>query len=299
MRQNDEINILKDCLKELTEPNETENTTTPGAANNPASLEDEDTELPDDDTEAAKEDDGADMIRMKNSGHDRVNPQVLAQPKSTGADKSEFKCGVCNLMRDSKDKLDRHMKNHKDEGDWTCDGCSYQSNEQSDLLNHLLEKRDHPANLLNHMLNENVYERWEKCNICGEIFETKTSLHGHLLDKHKTYKPCNKMPVCSGEGCRYNHDEIRQGAIICYQCGDDFESKLELMKHMKNNHVMPVCKHFQNGRCTFFGRCWYAHEVNPHQGTRQAPVKSTNPKSPQMPGFGDPHQSRHHHNKPQ
>ena len=281
-KQKEEISNLKDVVKELTEP----------GANIPAVLQDEDTEIPEDDTEASEEDNVAELLRMKKSGHDRINPQVLAQPKSTEAVNSEFKCGVCNLVRDSKAKLERHIQNHKDEGDWTCDGCSYQSNEQSDLLNHLLEKRDHSANLLNHMLNENVYERREKCNICGELFENKANLHGHLLDRHKTYKPCNKMPECSGEGCRYNHDEVRHGAIICYQCGDDFNSNPELMNHMKNKHVMPVCKHFNNGRCTFYGRCWYSHKVNSNLPTTQASVSNKRPKSPAAPVFWGPPQNK-------
>ena len=224
------------------------------------------------------------LATMKESGHDRVGPQEGFKPKPkprTSLRNKQFKCSVCKLVCDTEDKLERHMVNHDKDGDWTCDGCSYQSGEQNDLLNHLLEKRDHSATLLDHLLNKNVYERKEKCTICGELFGTKTDLHNHLNKNHKTYKPCNKMPECSGDGCRYNHNQVTPGAHLCYQCGDEFESKIELMNHMKSIHVMPVCKHYKKGNCTFGGRCWYSHMGKDHNNG----VQSTQPKLKQTLDF--------------
>ena len=143
-KQNEEINTLRDVFKELTDDsNEKDNISTPRAAVTlitQASLVDEDTEIIQDDTEAAEEVNVSDLLRMKESGHDRVGPQVLSQPKSTEAKNTEFKCGVCKLVRDSKAKLERHLKNHNGDGDWTCYGCAYQSSKESNLVNHLLEK---------------------------------------------------------------------------------------------------------------------------------------------------------------
>ena len=111
--------------------------------------------------------------------------------------------------------------------------------------------------ILDHLLNKNVYERKEKCKLCGDLFESKTDLHNHLLTKYKTYKPCNKIPSCSGLECRLNHDEVSEGAHLCYQFGDEFNSRIALMEHMKVNHKMPPCKHFKNGNCTYCEKCWY------------------------------------------
>ena len=157
------------------------------------------------------------LASMKESGHERISPQDGFKPKPkprTSLHKEKFKCSFCKLVCDTDDKLSRHMVNHDENDDWTCDGCSYQSGEQNDLLNHLLEKRDHSTALLDHLLNKNIYDRREKCTICGELFGTKTDLHNHLNVKHRTYKPCNKMPTCDGEKCRYNHDEVTPGASV-------------------------------------------------------------------------------------
>ena len=52
----------------------------------------------------------------------------------------DLKVIYVSLSVTQKKKLERHMKNHNEDGDWTCNGCSYQTDDQSDLLNHLLEK---------------------------------------------------------------------------------------------------------------------------------------------------------------
>ena len=301
-KQNEEINVLKDVVYELTEDNKKDNPNNK-ATNVRVFLEDEDTEISendsgaaedaneeadtetaDNDTEAAENDNVADLLRMKQSGHNRVGPQVLSQPKSTEVINTEFKCEICKLKRDSKAKLERHMKNHNDDGDWTCDGCAYQTSEETNLLNHLLEKRDHSTKLLDHLLNKNIYERKGKCNLCGESFESKTNLHNHLFSNHKTYKPCNKMPSCSGLECRFNHNQVGKDVHLCYQCGDEFNSRMGLMEHMKVNHRMPPCKHFQSGNCTFHQRCWYPHE-KVTKGVQTTSPKNAPNKTPIVPDF--------------
>ena len=200
-----------------------------------------------------------DLVNMKQSGHERTGPQNESVARSKSIPKkphcSSFKCGVCKLVCETSAKLGKHMKNHDDDGDWTCDGCPYQSNNQNDLLNHLLEKRNHSATLLDYLLTKNVYERKEKCTICGDLFESKDDLHNHLNRDHRTYKPCNRTDSCSGDPCRFNHDEIGEGVSLCYQCGKEFASRKYLMEHMKDNHTMPECKHHKAGNCTFQGRC--------------------------------------------
>ena len=70
---------------------------------------------------------------------------------------------------------------------------------------------------------------------------------------------------------------MRQDAIIYYHCGKDLNFNMELMHHMKNNHTMPACKHFQKGRCTLFGRCWYKYEINLNSGASKVPIQATKP----------------------
>ena len=136
-------------------------------------------------------------------------------------------------------------------------------------------------------VGENVYDERDKCNLCGEMFESKTSLHSHLLSSHKTYKPCNKMPECSGEECRFNHNAVTEGVHLCYLCGDKFSSRSELMGHMRQIHTMPVCKHYMKGKCTFHERCWYSHDKNKSLGERN-PVQQYNATPRTTSGFWNP-----------
>ena len=292
IKNKQDIKVLEEVIAELTKDKpqlqkaqtETEENNTNAGHEDTEVAEEETGAEPNDDNISSEAEEVINLVNMKNSGHERVNPQTAPIKKVIVKNSNEgqvFKCDVCKLVCDKKEKLERHMKNHDEDGDWTCDGCSYQSNEQNDLLNHLLEKRNHSTILLDHLLNKNVYDRRDKCTLCGEMFGTKTDLHSHLNLSHKTYKPCNRMPECTGEDCRFNHAVVSEGAHLCYQCGDEFSSRMGLMNHMKANHEMPPCKHYQNGKCTFRDRCWYSHT-----GSNQSNATSV-PKPQTALGFWD------------
>ena len=57
--------------------------------------------------------------------------------------KGKFKCIICKLVQDTKNKLENHMKNHEDDADWKCDGnpsgedCYFQFNDRALLTNHV------------------------------------------------------------------------------------------------------------------------------------------------------------------
>ena len=48
-----------------------------------------------------------------------------------------FKCTVCQLTRDTKKKLETHMKMHDEDSTWLCDTCDFQSSEKASLENHI------------------------------------------------------------------------------------------------------------------------------------------------------------------
>ena len=92
------------------------------------------------------------LSKNKDFGFRRSNPNekailptpkprkyVLAKPptKSAESEETEYVCQIqnCKLIRESKEKMERHMLNHYKEGLWTCDNCSFQTYN----LNHNLE----------------------------------------------------------------------------------------------------------------------------------------------------------------
>ena len=108
---------------------------------------------------------------------------------------SSFKCGLCKLVCETSAKLDKHMKNHDEDGDWTCGVCPYQTNNQNNLLNYLLEKHNHSATLLDYLLTKNVFERKEKCTICGDLFESKDNLHTIIKIIRPTSHATGRIPA--------------------------------------------------------------------------------------------------------
>ena len=169
------------------------------------------------------------------------------------------------------------MRNHQDEGDWTCDDCSYQSNEQHALLDHLLEKR-HSSALLKHLLNQNLYERKDKCGFCNQIFNSKKQLLDHKKSEHKTYQPCRNLQNCPwGEDCLYNHNPVKENVFLCYQCGDEFETRHKMMIHRKTTHEGKVCRDFLKGNCRFTP-CWYPHVENNQQGFQNSRQERAPPR---------------------
>ena len=65
-----------------------------------------------------------------------------------------------------------------------------------------------------------------------------------------------------GQDCYYQHIQLVEGQIFCYNCGEICENKMSLVTHIKNNHGMTICKNFLRGSCTFDSEeCFYKHEV--------------------------------------
>ena len=53
-----------------------------------------------------------------------------------------FKCQICNVVQNTKRKLERHLENHDEDGDWICD-CEFQTNDYFVLRRHLKQFKTH------------------------------------------------------------------------------------------------------------------------------------------------------------
>ena len=80
------------------------------------------------------------------------------------------------------------------------------------------------------------------CHKCDFEAEDKYELDAHTWELHDT--------------------EASEDIVTCWYCGDDFETKSDLMKHRKREHVdrVNICKKYAKGVCPFDeGSCWYYH----------------------------------------
>ena len=108
-------------------------------------------------------------------------------------------------------------------------------------------------------------------------------MEAHRKKNHPTFKPCLNMESCSyGEQCHYSH-EPQKKAYTCYQCGDEFNNRSEMMVHRKNYHEVEDCREFlKTAKCRYKERCWWAHPFE-GEGFWDAPQTQTPPNKQAMP----------------
>ena len=100
-----------------------------------------------------------------------------------------------------------------------------------------------------------------RCIRCNKDFIYRIDLKKHIIDAHKTYKPCRNLKTCSYlPKCKYNHQEYPPGTQICYECGKTLKTTNDLMRHRKKTHKVELCKSFLKGNCGFSAEdCYYTH----------------------------------------
>ena len=183
-------------------------------------------------------------------------------------------------MQDTQNKLETHMKNHNDEADWTCYGdlqaeedCPFQSNDKPLLLSHVNESGHTSKMLHTHEVKDvpshenqvkiqetqnNEKLRNKKCPFCNENFTSQNQVTRHRKDVHPTFKPCRNITQCQFQSeCIYSHEPIPDGISRCFQCGDDFNTKHDMMMHRKSDNFEDIktCKKFPLNQCTTAGGC--------------------------------------------
>jgi hypothetical protein len=222
------------------------------------------------------------LVDGKMSGFRRTDPQNKPEKnnykiKTSTVVNQKFTCGICKVNRGNVDKLESHMLCHDEEGDWTCEDCSYQTNNVLDLRKHMKVTK-HKSSLLtmeDNISNEtgssdresSTIEGDFSCPICDAKFKFKDQITLHRKENHPTYKPCRNILSESGcqfgDTCKYNHKPVQTGFNICFECGSEFPSYPMLMLHRKkehNNNV--VCRRFLQNNCHFTNEsCWFSHVI--------------------------------------
>lgn len=166
-------------------------------------------------------------------------------------------CTKCDNTFSNENTLEHHIKsNHKDDGDWKCEECDYQTNVATSLENH--------KKYSGHMVSySQSLKNTIKCNNCDSFFKSKWDLRVHLKEKHIRYKPCTKFQTNDCEfddECLFYHKKINNLEHICHSCGKTFNQKSLLMKHVKSEHGNTPCLKFKRGQCKFSNlTCLFLH----------------------------------------
>ena len=227
------------------------------------------------------------LLSSKKSGFLRDNPQYQPQPKPM---LKSIECEFCEKRFDSNNQLKKQMQDHGTDGDWNCDECHYQTNEKSNLSKHI-DITKHSSKKLE---STNKQKNKFACNFCVESFISVVDLTKHRTT-HKTFKPCKNLPNCQYKNdCIFNHEKIENNNVICYECGQTFNTLKEVMPHRKANHKMNKCSKFMKNECKFNdSNCWYRHDAKQKSEKNkmeiQSPVKADKAtKATEPSGFWEP-----------
>ena len=204
-------------------------------------------------------------------------------------EKKKYVCKVCNKVRKSEEKLERHMKIHNEDGDWYCEICPYQTNNSELLKKHIQNTQECEETYrvefgevfsLYHI--ETIKSNLNKCKLCDQNFNSRNLMARHRKDVHPTYKPCRNINSCKFQSeCFFSHETIPVGIFRCFECGEDFQALNTMMIHRKHKHEVKTCQNYLNSNCDKGPNCWWSHTTQP-QGFWQ-PTGNLAPPSQVMP----------------
>lgn len=176
-----------------------------------------------------------------------------------------FKCEVCNKLFSSRYNLQSHMVTHTGEKNYRCDLCQKGFSTKHSMKNHRATHSDAKnfqcdmcpklfktnRRLYVHKFSHATDEKFQ-CEICSARFKVKQYLKYHMIShsKVKPYecKACQKKFKHKKSWEKHaNHDNKRHSwAAIkkithpCVSCGEKFESRTDVLEHVRINHVKTI-----------------------------------------------------------
>ena len=158
----------------------------------------------------------------------------------------------------NKHNTDRHSQPVQSQKQYTCTGCSHQSESAIEQLKHAESSRHKPVMVT------------QKCFTCGNSFSGIEALMKHRREAHPSSKKCNFFPFSKitgeecfwKENCCYKHEnEVvhTDDLWVCKFCSELFKVQAHLMHHTKTYHAdnssncnKPNCHRNEQ-------TCWYKH----------------------------------------
>ena len=204
---------------------------------------------------------------MKESHHDMETLPMETEEEIEKSKETNFICKICNVERNTLRKLEKHIANHNEDGDWFCEECDFQTNKISVLTNHMKDKA-HIFDL--------IQVKLVQCPFCEEVFLSRSDLIRHRKISHPTYKPCRNQTGCVFKSeCIFSHDITPEDMCRCYECGEYFQNKNDMMLHRKNAHEVKTCRKWLEKKCQRGDQCWWDHKTDEQNQTRNRDFHQT------------------------
>lgn len=185
-------------------------------------------------------------------------PLINGEEEAPG---KEFKCTECYKLFDTKDKLEKHVKSTHREDDrgeggetpttYRCDYCGKEFSSRKERQDHMAKdcsKAPAGSEEESHAIEDSF-----KCEKCELSFSSQEGLDNHIKDSHPIEEPpaeTYRCEICNKEytdeagmmACKRKHPtcHVKVGGRTC---GKQFKTKVELLKHKKNDHKVFNCRH--------------------------------------------------------
>ena len=165
-------------------------------------------------------------------------------------------------------------KNSKKEKEFNCPECFFQGTKLIELNKHMSLKHGKGESNATGI----------KCRNCGDVFSEKWSLMNHRKNKHSnTVAQCRNFLdgncTYQEDVCWWNHIKNQYEGIKCFIWSEIFDTKTNLMRHRKNNHIMSVrmCNQFRTNSCRFQeAACWFRHILEHENNADEIDPKDKN-----------------------
>lgn len=156
-----------------------------------------------------------------------VTPKRTKKPPvSAQTPKKPYLCSVCNKNFPTSTKLISHELIHAGSTPFKCEHCKKAFSSKFKLVRHMLIHSDRKP---------------FSCTVCERTFHRKDHLKNHI----KVHSPSKKVYVCEKTNCHKEYTSImsyrkhlamhsaEEGALDCKICLKTFETKAEILYHLK------------------------------------------------------------------
>lgn len=159
----------------------------------------------------------------------KINPKRVKKPQSTTttqSGKKSFACQYCQKTFQNPANLAKHQQIHVGSSPYKCEHCKKAFTSKFKLVRHVLIHSD---------------KKPFSCSVCERTFHRKDHLNNHV----KVHSPSKKIHVCEKPDCKKEYTsslsykkhlalhEAEEGNLECQICLKKFESKSEIMYHLK------------------------------------------------------------------
>lgn len=158
---------------------------------------------------------------------------------------TSYECDMCEFMSKSKDRLAKHLNQHKKNFKRTQHKCEFCTESFSRIV-HLYQHKK----LIHKIANPEYTTKDYICDLCGKAYGTIGMLRGHLKLTHSTtFYACSFCPMKFKTKIyveRHENDvHLKIRKYACQFCGKCFKRKHGLKshenRHTANREICPIC----------------------------------------------------------